>query len=179
MSNIWRIQINRNGNYLEQPKITKNVLKRLKDIYLQTSFEQLRNNAKLTFLTSLKDTYTIENYLKLNNTYNRKALAQIRTSSHTLAIETGRWEKLKREERLCKHCNRNLIEDEAHLIFDCSNYSTERSMTFQFIKTRTNIDLQNNTHRTNNLKNLFNSDAMSSLNAFGKFINYSLRKSKN
>ena len=179
MSDIWRIQINRNDNYLEQPKITKKVLKRLQDIYLQTSFEQLRNNAKLTFLSSLKDTYTIENYLKLNNTNNRKALTQIRTSSHTLAIETGRWEKLKREERLCKHCNRNLIEDEQHLIFDCSNYSTERSMTFQFIKTQTNIDLQNNTHRTNNLKNLFNSDAMSSLNAFGKFINYSLRKSKN
>ena len=121
----------------------------------------------------------MENYLKLNNTNNRKALTQIRTSSHTLAIETGRWKKLKREERLCKHCNRNQIEDEQHLIFDCISYSTERLTTFQFIKTQTSIDLHDNIHRANNLKMLFESDAMSSLNALGKFITYSLRKREN
>ena len=105
-------------------------------------------------------------------------LTQIRTSSHSLAIESGRWDRLKKEERLCKYCNKNQIEAEQHLIFECNNYTNERLVTFHFIKMHTNIDLNSN-NRIEALKMLFQFGSMSSLNALGKFINNSLQKRRN
>ena len=49
----------------------------------------------------------------------RNAIAQIRASSHTLAIERGRYTRPKTpiQERLCKSCG--VIEDQAHFILPC------------------------------------------------------------
>ena len=35
----------------------------------------------------------------------QEALAQLRTGSHWLAEETGRWSRLSREQRVCPHCD--------------------------------------------------------------------------
>lgn len=53
----------------------------------------------------------------------RLRLAQLRTGSHWLRVEMGRWQRLKKEERLCPHCPLAAIEDETHLVFDCPKYS--------------------------------------------------------
>ena len=45
-------------------------------------------------------------------------------SCFELSIETGRYEGLDREERLCAFCN--IIEDEEHAIFNCRAYDTIR-----------------------------------------------------
>ena len=45
-------------------------------------------------------------------------------SCYESAIETGRYEGLDREERLCAFCN--VIEDEEHAIFNCRAYDTIR-----------------------------------------------------
>ena len=46
----------------------------------------------------------------------------MRLSSHRLAIETGRWQNILRENRLCKNCNLNKIETESHFLFEYHNY---------------------------------------------------------
>ena len=46
-------------------------------------------------------------------------------SCFELAIETGRYEGIDREERLCVFCN--VIEDETHAIFNCRAYNTIRN----------------------------------------------------
>ena len=48
----------------------------------------------------------------------RLAFTRMRTSSHRLRIETGRWAKLDREQRLCK-C-RLAVGDEAHALTQCT-----------------------------------------------------------
>ena len=48
----------------------------------------------------------------------RLAFTRMRTSSHRLRIETGRWAKISREERLCK-CGQD-IGDEEHALTQCS-----------------------------------------------------------
>ena len=48
----------------------------------------------------------------------RLAFTRMRTSSHRLRIETGRWAKLEREQRLCK-C-RQAVGDEAHVLTQCT-----------------------------------------------------------
>lgn len=126
--------------------------------------------SKLNFLGKIKNTFSPECYLKIKNFDNRRAITKLRTSSHDLLIETGRWYNIDRNARLCIKCKNNAIEDETHLIFDCNLYKNIRNDAFNYIKTRIDIDLLNNENRIHNLKMLFDSQNLSALNAFGKFI---------
>ena len=42
---------------------------------------------------------------------NRLALTKLGTSNHNLAMETGRWTKTIRENRLCNQCTEHKVED--------------------------------------------------------------------
>ena len=53
----------------------------------------------------------------------RVRLAQLRTGSHWLRVETGRWQQLERSQRVCPHCGSAAVEDEAHMVFDCALYA--------------------------------------------------------
>ena len=75
-----------------------------------------------------------------------------------LAIETGRWTKTEVENRLCKQCTQNEIEDKKHFLFRCQKHSEERMLTFQLIKAQSNIDLSDKEHEIENIKLLFISD---------------------
>ena len=43
---------------------------------------------------------------------------RFRVGSHRLPIETGRWCRKKREERLCEECK--VVGDEVHYVYNCS-----------------------------------------------------------
>ena len=58
--------------------------------------------------------------------YQRKAIAKLRCSNHVLEIEKGRHKKTLSENRLCKACNQNEIEDENHFLSSCPIYTTLR-----------------------------------------------------
>ena len=64
----------------------------------------------------------------------RKSLVRLRISSHELWIETGRYDKIPRDERLCSLCNCNKIEDETHFLLDCPSYSSIRDRFFSKIE---------------------------------------------
>ena len=71
-------------------------------------------------------------YLKAHiSVKKRRAIAAIRTGSHHLIIETGRWsvnggERIPREERLCQCCDMHLVEDEHHALQQCPAYAIVR-----------------------------------------------------
>ena len=46
-----------------------------------------------------------------------KAITKFRLGSHNLKIETGRWQRIPRNERLCSTCG--VIGDEWHMFYDC------------------------------------------------------------
>ena len=57
----------------------------------------------------------------------RQSLTRLRTSSHRLEVEVGRWVKLERvpfEHRMCTTCN--LLEDEYHFVIECQRYNDIR-----------------------------------------------------
>jgi len=56
----------------------------------------------------------------------RKRLAQLRTGAHSLAVETGRWRGLPREERVCQRCGSGAVDDVRHMVFDCDQLMDER-----------------------------------------------------
>lgn len=48
----------------------------------------------------------------------RVAFSRLRLSSHHLRVETGRWARLPREQRLCS-CQLQCVQDEEHVILSC------------------------------------------------------------
>ena len=52
-------------------------------------------------------------------------------SSHDLAIETGRYVNVERENRICEHCNINVIENEYHFLLVCPKF---RHLRIQYFK---------------------------------------------
>ena len=75
----------------------------------------------------LKTEYTPSYYLDLTKKItNRKALVKRRIGNHKLMIESGRYDQIPRQNRLCPCCRSNEIEDETHFLFNCPKYSIQR-----------------------------------------------------
>ena len=105
----------------------------------------------------------------LRNTGTRKCFMKLYISNHKLLIETGRHcrPKLPREERLCKFCPLNEIEDEMHLLFSCTLYNDRR---VKFMKDQKRI-LGVNTDNYDNLAlALFTTENKASIRDTAKFI---------
>ena len=60
---------------------------------------------------------------------------KLRISNHKLNIETGRYDKISRCDKICPVCSRD-IEDEIHFLFDCAKYSSIRDYFFNKIANR-------------------------------------------
>ena len=61
-------------------------------------------------------------------------LIKLRTSSHTLELERGRYYKTDVKERLCPYCMR--IDDEKHFTLNCDAIAYERQCLFNKIRIR-------------------------------------------
>ena len=103
---------------------------------LQTSYKklwksQLQYSKKGKFLRDMDKEFKCEPYLLLHDFNFRKQrvfTAKLRTSDHALAVESGRriTPKIKFEDRLCKFCNGDVVEDEMHFISECYLYNQTR-----------------------------------------------------
>ena len=60
---------------------------------------------------------------------------KLRISNHKLNIETGRYDRISRCDRICPVCSLD-IEDEIHFLFDCAKYSSVRDDVFNKIDNR-------------------------------------------
>ena len=80
---------------------------------------------KLGSYRKIKMNFQYEEYLDtVKNGQHRKALSKLRTSSHRLRIETGRYTspKTDREDRVCVKCHAlgySHVDDEMHFLLDC------------------------------------------------------------
>jgi hypothetical protein len=50
----------------------------------------------------------------------------MRISDHVLEIERGRYNKINSEQRICRQCHLNVIEDEEHFFFHCQKIELRR-----------------------------------------------------
>ena len=180
MSNIWREQLIQGRDHSNDTKLVTSIKTRLRDISSQTIISTLTANpGKLTLLAQIKNTHKFESYLNINNFEHRRAISKIRTSSHKLQVETGRWENIEKHNRICKNCALDTVEDELHFLFDCSMHEIERQGLFKTVKCKINVDLPLGHSREGVIQRIFNSDNVSTLNALGKFIQHALKKREN
>ena len=154
----------------EQYKTKHNFFKkRATDLYLQSFYSYVDNDENKGFFTCVKEKYEIEKYLRLKDFELRKALSQVRLSSLKLAILTGKWYKIKKEERKCKFCDSNEIEDESHFILQCSNYEELRKDLIEYLIVNENVDLTSE-NKLEKLKLLFVNGSWGSLKTLGRFV---------
>lgn len=112
---------NGNVNYLPMFK------QRLCDQYIQVWNTLVTSQPKLDSYVLYKKDFKYEKYLDIvSNDYMRKEMSRLRLSSHSLLIETGRYNNVVRNLRLCKCCNLNVVESEFHFMLCCPLYRNLR-----------------------------------------------------
>ena len=86
-------------------------------------------------------------------------------STHKLMIETGRYDKVPKEQRFCSVCTNREIETEEHFLLKCVIYKDERDILInrEFGVASKELDIRY-------IKNLFKENNLYKLNEFGKFI---------
>ena len=143
--------------------------KRATDLYLQIFYNDIDNTESKGFFTCLKGKHKKEKYLDFGNMEIRNVLSKLRLSSFKLAIVTGKWFETKEEERICKFCDLNEVEDETHLLLQRQNYKDLQKGLIDHLISTENINLTFG-NKLEKLKLLFVSGSWGSLNALGKFV---------
>ena len=127
----------------EDSVVILDVLEMCKDLQIMKYYDELHGEHKCDNLQEKKNLCTIDEgtyklrYREITDlqycpalyeSFMREDLRMIitrwRLSCFELAIETGRYKGIPREERLCVFCN--VIEDEQHAIYHCKAYDNIR-----------------------------------------------------
>jgi exonuclease III len=99
---------------------TKN---KLESQYKRFFFSQINKSStagKLTLFQIIYKDYKLQTYLSLKNTKHKQTISKLRSSTHKLEIEIGRHaNSVKREDRICKHCSMQAVENESHFLLHC------------------------------------------------------------
>ena len=98
-------------------------------------------------------------------------MCKLRISTHKLNIDVERYNKTGRNERFCKKCNTDEIENEMHFLLLCNHFETDRKHILDLVagevKNFHTLSCENNFV-------LMNNENISILNTMGKFINDNL-----
>ena len=101
---------------------------RLEDLAYQKIDSFIEDSNKcILYKHVLKRDKSIQHYLNQSIAVKyRKYISKFRLSSHSLTLETGRYDRRDRQYRLCDKCNFGDIEDEYHFILKCPYYTDIR-----------------------------------------------------
>jgi hypothetical protein len=97
---------------------------------IMSQFSHIKNTekGKLRFFSNVYTTFELQKYLTFGISKSFTLfLSKIRLSAHSLAIETGRYNKpfTPAEERYCKYCL-NQVENEKHFLLYCPITALEK-----------------------------------------------------
>ncbi len=105
--------------------------------------EAIRGNGrnKLRTYRSFKQNYEVESHLK-NMPYKYcSAFSKFRCGVAPICIETGRYEHLAEEQRLCVLCYKGEVESEQYTMMRCTLYANEQADLFALATQQNNMFL--------------------------------------
>jgi hypothetical protein len=104
---------------------------KIRDMYCNKWQTDLQSCRKLRTYKLFKDTFDKEDYISLNlRKHERSLLCQFRFGILPIRIETGRFVGEAVEDRICRFCERNEVEDETHFLLSCDIYRHIRNDIF-------------------------------------------------
>ena len=109
------------------PFIFNKLFKQMSEKYHHESFRAIsEETSKLRTYALFKTDIGLEPYLvDIKNTAMRSKVTKFRLSNHHLRIETGRRDKIPKQERFCPFCPTE-VEDEHHFLFNCPIFQNLR-----------------------------------------------------
>ena len=126
--------------YWSDERVRRNILTIFQskfDIFFkdEISSENVRDDgvdhSKLRFYKTFKSCFRPEHYVEnINNRNQRAWLCRLRTSSHRLEVERGRYGGILYCDRRCRYCPEEDIDTEIHFLHDCSIANQERAKFF-------------------------------------------------
>ena len=116
------------GNLTEAkfPGIAKKNLRDNFAQYWRNRIDDRGKEKKLDLYSKYKQDHEIEPYMELPGFRDRQRITKFLTSNHYLEIEKGRYIDKPREERTCKACDTETVEDEEHFLTQCPAYNKIR-----------------------------------------------------
>ena len=115
-SYLWECQLP-----ISSTDIKSELKQRLIDQFCQGLFAEMENYSRGKFYATIKNSLCIEKYLLNLNIPDRIVLCRFRCSNFKIPVETGRWSNIPRNERICNLCDMNVVGDEYHYLFKCTN----------------------------------------------------------
>ena len=98
---------------------------------------------KLRIYRMVKTEFETEAYVKcILGRQQRSALARFRCGTAAIRIETGRYEGLPENERICPVCE-NVVEDEYHVLCQCPLYTDLREEYYEFLIAEMDVNVHN------------------------------------
>ena len=103
----------------------KNLETKITEISNEKWLRKVDSKPKLRTYKCYKKSKGLEPYVLSNNLSKnqRSLICKWRGGCLPLKIETGRYNHVSLENRLCTHCNKGEIEDEVHFLLKCDLYS--------------------------------------------------------
>ena len=103
------------------------ISQRINDQVLQNQISKIYASNKLIFFRNVHEMNSRASYVDiLKCRADRSTLAKLRLSSHKLEVERGRHFGVEHNNRICKQCNSNNVENETHFLWVCECYKHER-----------------------------------------------------
>ena len=97
------------------------------EIHKQQFLREINTKPKLRTYKLFKNTYESEPYVtRYLSRSSRSIFSQFRTGILPLRIETGRYNNVPLQDRLCVYCQEEEIEDEFHFLLECPLYTDMR-----------------------------------------------------
>ena len=109
------------------------------EMYQVSWHKAVDGKAKLNNYALIKNQVSPEPYIRANLTKNKRSLiARLRLGCLPLRIETGRYDRLPHESRVCKMSD-SAIEDEIHFLIVCENLRDARLSLYSKIPELLNL----------------------------------------
>ncbi len=121
MSGMWLLQDVPNSRWVK-----KAVEQRLKDQWLVTWHHNLETKSLSSNYRVFKTDFGREQYLEKLTKGDRLLVTKFRTCNNRLPVNVGRYQGVSREDRVCNKCNVEVVGDEFHVLFECTDVEIVR-----------------------------------------------------
>jgi hypothetical protein len=140
-------------------------IKDLREIFMEKVLQEINSMSSLRFLNKFKmDGGFIQQMDCILNHKHRSAINKLRCGSFNTRSRFGAWLKEAKEDRTCRFCDLGCLEDEEHILSQCTSFGSLRK-TFQ---EEADNCLQEGSQYPFDLKFFFNNTQL--LPVFAKFI---------